>query len=160
MQIISKVAAAQATVNQFIFSDFEWGKNDCAHLVGFHLQQLGYDDPLEPIGTYKDFRSAVKAMKAGGIDSLPGFFDDRFERIAPAACVDGDIIALPADEGGSEWVALGICCGHGRVLAFVPHDTTAGARVTCRWSNPGGLAACVHAWRIPPRVVAQPVGDI
>lgn len=80
-------------------------------------------------------------MRKAGYASIPDFFDRRFERIAPATCVEGDIIAIPASETDPNWVALGVFVGNGRVLAFA-HDR-------CLWSDPEVLSVVTHAWRTP-----------
>lgn len=142
MQLVSRIAAAQATIDRFLDQEFQWGANDCAHLAAFAIRSLGHADPLAKIDSYGTRRNALKAMRRAGITSFADHIERLgFEPIAPAMALPGDIVGIPADQDDEAkgWVALGVAIGQDRVLAF--------ADGRCRW---GPTSACSHAWRVLP----------
>jgi hypothetical protein len=135
--------AAQATVKRFEGRKFKWSTNDCVRLAAFTLRRLGYKPPMPKAGSYRSALGARQALKAAGFDSLEAALDSLgLPRIAPAAAVAGDILGLPADDGG-DWVGLSVALGNGRALAFQ------GGR--CRIGEPkypeGVKVLC---WRVDP----------
>lgn len=136
-----RVAAAQATLDQFAGRPFRWGRADCARLVAAHLRRLGYRVQLPAAGSYASPRSAIKALAARGFASLGEALDALgLERIAPAAALPGDVVELPSiDRLGS----LAIVLTNGRVVGFHQHAVGAAVLQPREW---------VAAWR------ARPVG--
>lgn len=142
MQLVSRIAAAQATIDRFLDQEFQWGANDCAHLAAFAVRSLGHADPLASVPSYATRRNALKAMRKAGITS----FADQlaklgFEPIPPAFALPGDIVGIPAEEDDEAkgWLALGVAIGQDRVLGF--------ANGRCSWAP---THVCSHAWRVPP----------
>ena len=135
-----KAAAAQKTLDAWSVRPIKLGTSDCVRMSAFHLRLLGRKVKLPPSGSYRTVNSARKALKAAGYESLGAALDAMgLERIAPAAAVVGDIIAMPADD---QLGALSICLGNGRVLGY--HE-----------GNPNGATVLhplefVAAWRVSP----------
>jgi hypothetical protein len=136
--IILRGQVAQTLVDKFYRRDFSLGSADCAHLISECLVAMGHEDPLAKVPAYHDYRSAKKALKRSGINSFCEYLDARFERIAPAMTLPGDIVGLPTEYPETYDVALGVALGQGRVLAF--HEV----------ADHGPVSVCVAAWRIPP----------
>lgn len=136
--LIIRQRAAQATIDRFQGKPLQLGKNDCARMAIFCLKKLGLKVSLLSFGPYKTEMGAAKVLKDLGFANLTEAVDGLgLPRIAPAMCLPGDIMALPADQDGN--VALAVAVGNGRVLAF--------------WEGAGGVCAVVqplqysHAWR-------------
>ncbi len=141
MQLVSRIVAAQATIDRFLDQEFQWGANDCAHLAAFAIRSLGHADPLAKIDSYGTRRNALKAMRRAGIENIPDHLERLgFAPIAPATALPGDIVGIPAeqDDEAKGWVALGVAIGQDRVLGF--------ANGRCGWA-PTNVAT--RAWRIP-----------
>lgn len=120
-----RTAAAQATMDRFAEQPFQWGKNDCARMVAYHLRKLGYPVRLAKAGTYASALGAKRALDRLGFGSLREAVDSYgLMRIPPAAAIIGDIIELPAED---RFGALGVALGNGRVLAY--HQDAVGAVV-------------------------------
>ncbi|HEY1750313.1 MAG TPA: hypothetical protein VGG29_03565 [Caulobacteraceae bacterium] len=141
--------AAQATIDVFNNTLFDWGKRDCIRLAAFNLKQLGYKPALARGGYYTSARGALRALKRAGFDTTLEAMDSmRCPRIAPAAALMGDVIAY--SHPSMEMAALGVAVGNGRVLAFVEED---GGRCHVidghRTLAKAGVAAV--AWRCDPR---------
>jgi len=131
--------AAQATLDRFKGKPFRFGRHDCAQMVGLHLRTLRKPvKELARAGTYHSLAGGVKALKKLGHDSLADVMDAHFERIAPAAALVGDVIAVPGLEGPG---ALTVAMGNGRVLGW--HEDAEGAVVMQPLEY-------VAAWRVLP----------
>ncbi len=136
--MIRRQQAAQATVDRFLGKPLSYGKDDCARMAVFCLKQMGVKVSLLKAGSYSSPRGAARVLKSLGHDSLSSAVDAiGLPRIAPAMCLAGDIMALPADDNGS--VALAVAVGNGRALAF-----WGGADGTCAIIQPLEYS---HAWR-------------
>jgi hypothetical protein len=130
--------AAQATLAHFRDQPFVLGRHDCARLVNFHLRAIGRPLKHGKAGSYETVLGARRALRRLGFADLPSLMDAHFDRIAPAAALVADVVALPAEHPlGSLTVAL----GNGRVLGW--HEDVPGAAVL----QP---EAFVAAWRILP----------
>lgn len=139
--IILRGQIAQNLVSKFYRKPFSFGSTDCAHLIADCLTWMGHGNPLSIVPDYHDYRSAKKAMKRSGITSFVRYLDERFERIAPAMALPGDIVGFPTEYPETFDVALGVALGQGRVLAFANE---------CCDHGPVGVADT--AWRVPPVV--------
>jgi len=135
--MVRRQRAAQATIDRFSGKALAYGKDDCARMAVFCLKKLGVKVSLLKAGTYKSELGAARVLKGLGFDSLSDAVDGLgLPRIAPAACLPGDIMALPTDDGQ---IGLAVAVGNGRVLAF--------------WAGAGGLCTVIqplkfaHAWR-------------
>ncbi|TCP30688.1 hypothetical protein [Sphingomonas sp. BK235] len=137
-ELVRRVAAAQATLNGARDKPFRLGRNDCARMVAGHLRRMGHQVRLPTSGSYASLKGAVKALAARGYADLPAAMDGMgFERIAPAAALPGDVLALPAE---SPIGCLAVVLNNGRACGFV--EDAVGAAVI----QP---VEYVAAWRIP-----------
>jgi hypothetical protein len=135
--MVRRQRAAQATIDRFSGKALAYGKDDCARMAVFCLKKLGVKVSLLKLGPYKSELGAARVLRGLGFDSLSDAVDGLgLPRIAPAACLPGDIMALPTDDGQ---IGLAVAVGNGRVLAF--------------WAGAGGLCTVIqplkfaHAWR-------------
>lgn len=140
-ELVTRVRVAQATLDAARDKPFRLGRNDCARMVAAHLRRMGHKVKLPASGSYASVRGAVKALEARGYADLPAAMDDMgFERIAPAAALPGDVLALPAT---SPIGCLAIVLNNGRACGFV--EDALGAAVI----QPVDYVA---AWRIPVQI--------
>lgn len=117
--MVRRVAAAQATLDEFVGKPFRWGHNDCARLVAAHLRRMGYKVRVPSKGSYASSRSALKMLRARGFDSMGAAIDAvGLERIAPAEANAGDIVQ---GASGDAFGALGVKLGNGRLLGYHEH---------------------------------------
>lgn len=141
MTLQARQRALAATVSHFEARAFAYGKTDCVRLAAFHLRKMGHRPKLAKAGSYGSLLGAVRALRRTGFASLPEALDAMgFARIAPAAALVGDLLALPGD---GELHALQIVAGNGRVFGF--HED----RDTACFIQPT-LDVAV-AWRVEPR---------
>jgi hypothetical protein len=113
-----KAVAAQKTLDAWRPRPMKLGTADCVRMTASHLRLFKFQVKLPPSGSYRTVNSALKALRAAGYDSLGSALDAMgLERIAPAAAIVGDIIAMPAED---QLGALSICLGNGRVLGYHP----------------------------------------
>jgi hypothetical protein len=137
--MVRRVAAAQATLDEFLGKPFQWGRSDCARMVAAHLRRLGYKVQVPSKGSYGTPRSALKALRARGFESMMDAIDAvGLERIAPAEAVCGDIVC---GASGDPFGALGVKLNNGRLLGY--HEHAPGAAVLQEL----GLET---AWRVTP----------
>lgn len=133
--------AAQATLDEFKEVPFRYGKRDCVRMAAAHLRRLGYKIKLPPADSYRSEKTALRALRDRGFASLVEAVDAHgLERIAPAAAVVGDIIAVPGEGGFG--AALHVALGNGRTVGY--HQDLIGAGVL----QP---IEYVAAWRATPR---------
>jgi hypothetical protein len=130
MELITRQDAAQASIDKFFGRSFEWGKRDCANLANHTLMNLGHRDYLANAKSYKTPLAARRAMKKAGVSDLGLFLDSiPLARIPAASMLPADIIGLPGSWHGGEdadCLALGICIGPSRFLAFGPQGCSFG----------------------------------
>lgn len=125
MEMVRRVAAAQATLDQWKDKPFRLGTRDCARLVASHLRRMGHKVRLPPSGSYASVRSAAKALRGMGYANLSEAMDGLgLERIAPAAALPGDVIALPDETPVG---ALAVVLSNRRVVGY--HEDCVGAEV-------------------------------
>lgn len=140
--VIFRGQVCQFLIDKYFRKPFDWADSSCAHLIADCLVSMGHDNPLSKVPAYHDLRSAKKAMKRSGITNFTKYMDDRFERVAPAAALPGDVVGFPTEHPETFDIALGVALGQGRALAFIGegHDL-------CD-HGPVGVASL--AWRVPP----------
>ena len=117
--MIRRAAAAQACIDQFLNQPYQPGKCDCIRLAGFAARELERSVGLIDELRYRTEAGGLKAMLKLGFKSLVEAVDAAgLERIAPAAALPGDIIALPSEPNDPFGCALTVAVGNGRVLGF------------------------------------------
>lgn len=101
--------ATQATLEKYRNKPFSWDGATCAHLLRFHLRQMGHKPPRMP-----SFRSAVGAKaalrKMGATDMVDLMRKLGLTEIPSARMMLGDIAVLPGDDGLFD--AIVISAGH------------------------------------------------
>lgn len=138
IEMIARVEAAQATLEAVKARPFKLGTNDCARMTASHLRRMGRRVKLPPSGSYGTARGALKALKDRGFANLVEAMDSfGFERIAPAAALPGDVLAIPS---ASPIGCLVVALSNGRVCGF--HEDVEGGCVL----QP---IEYVAAWRVP-----------
>jgi hypothetical protein len=143
-EMLRRVQAAQATLDEFKGKPFKFGERDCVRLVAAHLRRLGYAVLLPSKGSYATARSALKALKARGFETVAQGMDGMgFQRIPVASALVGDIVSGAADDPLG---ALGILLGNGRLVGY--HEQMPGAAVL-------QVRNMDVAWRAAPRPIAQ-----
>lgn len=114
--MIKRQQAAQATIDRFSGKPLDYGKDDCARMGAFCLKHLGVKVSLLKAGSYSSELGAARVLKKLGHASLSDAIDSLgLPRIAPAMCLPGDIMALPAERFGG---ALMVAVGNGRVFGY------------------------------------------
>ncbi len=134
-----RAIAAQKTLDAFKGQRFKFGRNDCAQMVRRHLINMGC--PVRgwaQAGTYHSLHGGLAALKRLGFANLHEAMDSRFERIAPAMALAGDVIAVPGMEGPG---ALSVYLGNQNIICWV--EDVPGA-VVCEPLSYDGAA-----WRVP-----------
>lgn len=141
MSRLDKVAAAQATLDQFRGKAFQFGRRDCVRMAAAHLRRLGYRIKLPPVDSYRSERSALKALRARGFADLAAAVEAHgLQPIPPAAAVAGDLLLIPGEGGFGG--ALQIALGNGRAAGY--HQDAKGVEVL----QP---VEYVAAWRVEAR---------
>ena len=120
--MLRRVAATQATLDRWQGVAFDWGSADCARMVAGHLRELGLVVRIGKAGSYASALGGSRALRRAGFADLPAALDAHgLVRIAPAATVVGDVLALPADPHDNRgFAALAVALGNGRVLCWHP----------------------------------------
>ena len=114
--MIRRQQAVDATLARFMGKPLTYGRDDCDRMVAFCLKRQGLKTSLLAGGRYSSALGAAKALKRLGHADLPAAVDALdLPRIAPAMCITGDVLALPAEAFGG---ALMIAVGNGRVFGF------------------------------------------
>jgi hypothetical protein len=141
VSLLARTEIAQATLDRFKGHPLTYGRHDCVQMAAFHLRASGYRVLLSKGGRYRSAIGAVRALRRAGYQDLFGALDDLgLVRIAPAAAIVGDIVALPSEE--EILPALTIALGNGRVIGW--HPDAEGAAVL----QPLAFEA---AWRVECR---------
>lgn len=123
--LVSRVGAAQATLDQWRGKPFKLGRADCARVAASHLRRSGRKVKLPASGSYGTVRSAMKKLaELGYADMLDALDKLGLERIPPAAALPGDLIAIPT---GSPLGCITVVLSNGRVAGY--HDDVVGLEV-------------------------------
>lgn len=114
-----RIAATSATFDRFNGVAFVLGKDDCAHMLAFHLRRfpLIKAPSLLKVGSYKTEAGARRALMRLGVKSLSEVMDQHFPRIAPAEARTGDILCGPGD--GRTGDAMAIRLHRNNALGFL-----------------------------------------
>ncbi|MDB5458158.1 MAG: hypothetical protein JWP92_3743 [Caulobacter sp.] len=141
MSLQARQLALSATVEHFMARPFAFGKTDCVRMAAFHLRKMGHRPSLVKAGSYSSLIGAMRALRRTGFASLPDALDAMgLPRIAPAAALVGDLLALPGEDALH---ALQVVAGNGRVFGFHADSETA-----CFLQPTLSVAM---AWRVEPR---------
>lgn len=124
-EMLRRVAASQATLDEFKDKPFKLGERDCVRMVAAHLRRLGYKVKLPSRGSYRTPLSARKALQDRGFATVAAAMDAMgLERIPVALALVGDVVSGAADDPLG---ALGVLLGNGRLVGY--HEVAVGACV-------------------------------
>ena len=108
-----RAALTAQVIVRFRAVPFDWSNASCIHLARAQAEAMGYLPPSIP-----KLRSAIGAkrvLKRMGFNGVEALLDSMFERIAPAAALVGDLVALPGQGG---LAAVAIADGVGNVIGW------------------------------------------
>lgn len=133
---------AQACIDRFVGKSYDCAKNrDCIKLAAHAMRKAGKSTGLLKGQRYTTEAGGVKVMRKLGFDSLMEAIDAAgLPRIAPAAALAGDIVALKTEADSPFGCALTVAAGNGRVICF-----TNGVGAVCRVVDPD---AYMTAWQV------------
>lgn len=118
--MLKRARAVQACMDRFAFKTVSPGVRDCGKLASHVLHMMGRPAGLLNGTRSKSWDGALRYMSAKGFTSLVDMVDALgLERIAPAAALPGDLIAMPAEEGGFG-CSLAVALDNGRILGLNP----------------------------------------
>lgn len=120
--MLKRAAAAQACMERFAGKAYEPGRRHCGKLAAHAMHKMGRKAPLLTGSRHTTEAGALKYIRRTGFASLLEMMDAcGLERIAPAAALPGDIIALPS--GDAFGCSLAVALGDGLVLGLVEGQT-------------------------------------
>lgn len=119
--MLKRAAAVQACMDRFAFKPVEPGVRDCGKLAAHALHGMGRSAKLLNGWRGKGWASALRYIRKQGFGSLVEMIDGmELARIAPAAALPGDLIAMPTDEENGFGCSLAVALDNGRVLGLNP----------------------------------------
>ena len=136
-QMLKRAAATQACMTRFAGKPYDPATRHCGKLAAHALAKMGRSAKLLNASRHTTEAGALRYLKRTGFASLVDLMDAMgLERIAPAAALPADIIALPS--GDAFGCSLAVALGEGLVLGLVeghafqpliPHQFVAAWRV-------------------------------
>jgi hypothetical protein len=119
--MIRRQAATQACMDRFAFKPVKPGVRDCAKPAAHVMHKMGHSAKLLNGSRHTTWAGALKYIRRLGFKDLVELMDATgLERIAPAAALPCDIIALPVAEDDPFGCSLSVALDNGRVLALNP----------------------------------------
>lgn len=143
--LLARDRAVRACVERFNKKRRQYGSVDCVKCTAMVLRSAKVKIPFLKGKTYGTKKRAAELLRATGHESLVECMDALgLERIAPAATLPGDVIALPVPEDDPFGASLLIVhtSGARRAFGFDPltHQFEVGIP---------DLSICMAAWRVP-----------
>ena len=136
LDLVSRAAAVQRSLDKFAGRAFDWQDTTCLHLARDVLVELGHNPPVIP--PLHSAAGAARALKRAGFASVADIFDSLFlPDVIPAMMVVGDIALLPGEEG---FDAVVICSG----AALIGWH---GSDLSRPYEVQQALGAVTRAWR-------------
>jgi len=118
--LIRRQRAVEACVQRFVGKPYKPGVRDCVKLAGHAMHSMGRKVGLTKGVRYSSEAGALKALRSLGFKTLMEAVDKTgLPRIAPAAALPGDIIAMETEGDNAFGCALVVVAGNGRVLGFM-----------------------------------------
>lgn len=118
MNLNDRVIRTSEVIERFRGKPFAWNtRGNCIHLAKAQAKALGKRTPTVP--KFTTYKSAVKALKATGYESLEALLDSLFPRIPSARMIVGDIAMLP---GLAPFNALVVAAGGQKVIGWHESD--------------------------------------
>ena len=119
--MLKRAAATQACMDRFAFKPVEPGVRDCGKLAAHALHQMGRSAKLLNGSKHKTWAGALRYLERNGFGSLTELVDAMgLDRIAPAAALPADLIAMPTDDDNGFGCSLAVALDNGRILALNP----------------------------------------
>lgn len=116
--MLKRAAATQACMDRFAFKPVEPGVRDCGKLAAHDLHHMGRSAKLLNGWKGRTWASAVRYIRGEGFADLVELIDAMgLERIAPAAALPADLVAMPTDADGFG-CSLAVALDNGRVLGL------------------------------------------
>lgn len=121
-ELIRRQRAVEACRDRFVGKPLDFRVRDCVRLIRHDLHHMGHSTSLLKGVRWASETGAYKAMrKLGYADLLAGMDASSLPRIAPAAALPADILALPAEGGFG--CALAIYAGNSLAIGYLDgHD--------------------------------------
>lgn len=117
--MIRRAAATQACMDRFAGKAYAPGVRDCAKLAAHAMHKMGRRVSLLKGQRYTTEAGAVRVLRRTGFASLIEAVDALgLSRIAPAAALPADLVAIACDDGGAFGCSLTVALDNGRVLGF------------------------------------------
>lgn len=126
--------AVEATIAAFQERPFDISQgNDCLAMALKLCKGLGVKIP--GAAKFKGYKSTAEAARLGkelwGVTNVIDWADAHFKRIAPAAALQGDLMALPSAEDAHGIGGLGVVMGNGLLFLYEQdHDEPVAGRIT------------------------------
>lgn len=121
MDVLRRQAATQACMDRFAFKAVQPGRRDCGKLAAMAMHQMGRSAKLINASRHTTWAGAVRYIRQAGFADLVALVDAMgMERIAPAAALPADIIAMPSEEGDGFGCSLAVALDNGRILGLNP----------------------------------------
>lgn len=119
--MLKRAAATQACMDRFAYKPVEPGVRDCGKLAAHDLHRMGRSAKLINAARHTSWAGALRYLERTGFASLVDLMDAVLpdSRIAPAAALPADIIAMPTDADGFG-CSLAVALDGGQVLALNP----------------------------------------
>lgn len=138
--------AVETTITAFKEREFDVSKgNDCLAMALKLCKGLGIK--IDGAAKFKGYNSLTEAVRLAksiwGVTNVIDWADKQFDRIAPAAALPGDLMALPSADDVHGVGGLGIVMGNDLLFLY---DETHPLPVAGRITYDAGLEP-VAAWR-------------
>lgn len=106
---------------RFVGRTYEPGSRDCKHLGRHAMHGMGHKVALAKGVRYSTEAGGLRVMKRLGFANLMEAMDATGRpRIAPAAALPADILALKSEDGAAGFCcALAVYVGNGKAITFV-----------------------------------------
>jgi hypothetical protein len=86
---------------------FEWGVNDCGKAAARAVEAMTGVDVMKDIGSYSDFKGAIKELKKKGYKDHVDMVVQLFEEIPISFARVGDLAVVDTEEGPAIGVVQG-----------------------------------------------------
>lgn len=114
----ARVEAFNQITRVYNGAEFEWGCNDCVHIIAELAKLLGVENPLKGVENYKTLRGARQVLKSLGFAHLRDAASAKLPQIDTGLLMPCDIVEIKG--GKRDMDALCIWGGPENVWGFTP----------------------------------------